>query len=189
MQVSQAPDLLILFSRSWQTFDTTCDKTNQQHAWFQVDFDTSILSYLDCLTRNRPSIKSQTQTIWFKMRTLFPPLCNFCKRFSKIIFPEGLSSFYEFIGAHSVSEVVSPSATVPWIKYLISLVLAYVVHWQQHQIRCILHILGWVIVDCRNFWSPSLNLWGWENYQVWHPWIWRNCSFRILPYNKSFELV
>ena len=154
-----------------------------------ADFNPLSLSYLDCLTCNRSSRKSRTQTIWLKMRTLCPPIYNFFKGFAKRIFPEGIASCYAVIGSQSVFEVVSPSATVTLIKYLISLVLTYVVHWRRHQLRCVLQLRGWGIVDCSNFWALSWHSWGWKNYQVWHPWIGRNFSFHILSYNKSFEFV
>ena len=63
-------------------------------------------------------------------------------RFAKIIFPGGLASCSTVIGVQPVFEVVSPSATVHWIKYLISLVLTYVVHWKQHQLIFVLQICG-----------------------------------------------
>ena len=166
-----------------------CQNQSTGPAWCEADFDPSRLSYLECLMHNISSGKSRTQTILLKMRTLCPPLCNFCKIFSEKILPGGLVSCSEVIGAQSILQVVSPSATVLWIKWLISLVLTYVVHCQQHELRYILQIRGWGIVYYSTFWAPSWNSWGWENYQIWHPRIGRKCSFHILPYNKSFELV
>ena len=122
------------------------------------DFDPSSLLYLDYLTRNRSSINSRTQTIWLKISILCPLICNFYKIFSKrTIFTEGLVSCSLMIGAKSIFQVVSPSKTVPWIKYLISLAVTYVVHWQQHQLICVIQLRGWVIVGCRTFWDLSLH--------------------------------
>ena len=66
----------------------------------EADFDPSSLSYFDCLRGNRYSRNSRIQTIWLKIRTLFPPLWNFFRSFAKrIIFPKGLSSCYAVSGA------------------------------------------------------------------------------------------
>ena len=114
------------------------------------------------------------------MMTLCPLLCNFCKIFSKIIFPEVLVICSAVIGSQSVFEVVSPSSTVPCIKYLISLVLNNMDHWHENNLRCVLQICGWVIVGCCTLWYPSWHSWVWEHYQVWHPWIERKFYFHIL---------
>ena len=134
-------------------------------AQYEADLDQSRLSYLDCFIRNIYSINLRKQTIWLKLRTLWPPLWNLCKRFFKrTIFPEGLESCSAVIGPQSIFEVVSPSATLTCIKHLVFLALNYAVHWKQHQLRCIIQLRGWEIVHIRTFWAPKWNSWGWEHY-------------------------